>query len=354
MLFRDVAQIPDGHDDYIDADETTFHWIKSRERAASIREEMETLFSLFPRREQKRLRSRLSNKRAEQFEGARFEMQVFGMLHRMGLEPRCEAPEGGADFLCERFQVEATHVRGFDSGKTGAEEDVILRLRRRFDNRETPLGLWIGLESRGKLHNAPSVEPVARGIHNAIRHFRAAGVRSHYFDVHGIWGLYGVPNRRPNWDAHGYGLPVYRHPTEDWTLFVRNIRYASQGHRGGIGGLPSPDVAIRDDTADRVLNALRRKAKQIRQTCTPLYVAVQVGGLGWHARDTERVHDYLSRNHSVAGVLLVLRNALGGHGTVQLVSPLRTDSPFAALREPQPLERLLSFQEDAELYGGKD
>ena len=349
MLFRDVEQIPDDRDDYIRAGETTFQWIESRERAAGIREEMETHFTLFPPRAKKTLCSRLRSKRPGQFEGARFEMQVFGMLHRMGLEPRYEAPEGGADFLCERFQVEATHVRGYDSGKTDAEEDVILRLRRHFDTSETPLGLWIGLESRGKLGNVPSVEPLARGIHDAISHFRAAGVRSHDFDIHGIWGLYGVQNRRPNWDEDGYGLPVYRHPdpAEDWTLFLSSIHYASEGHRGGIGGYPSGGVAVYDDTADRVLSALSRKAKQLRDTCLPLYVAVQVGGFGWDARDTERVHAYLSGSHTVAGVLLVLRNALGGHGMVQFVSP-RTDSPFEALREPQPLDQLPSCRRDAE------
>lgn len=346
MLFRDVQQIPDDHDGYIDAGETTFQWIESRERAAGIREEMETLFALFEPRVQEALRRRLTSKYAGQFEGARFEMQVFGMLHRMGLEPRYEASEGGADFLCEHFQVEATHVRGDDSGKTDAEEDVLLRLRRHFDSSKTPLGLWVGLESRGKLHNAPRVKSVVRGIHDAISHFRAAGVRSHHFDVHGIWGLYGVPNRRPNWDDHGYGLPVYRHSAEDWTLFVRSIRYASEGGRGGIGGFPS--TAVGDDTADRVLNALRSKAKQVGQTPLPLYVAVQVGGLGWEERDTERVHAYLSGDHTVAGVLLVLYNALGARGTVQLVSPVRTDLPFEALREPQPLDQLLSCRTDAE------
>ena len=322
----------------------------SRERAAGIREELETLFALFPPRGQGALRGRLRSKRPGQFEGARFEMQRFGMLRRMGLEPRYEAREGGADFRCERFQVEATHVRGLDSGKTDAEKDVILGLRRHFDSSETPLGLLIGLESRGKLRNAPSVEPLVRGIHDAISHFRAAGVRSHYFDIHGIWGLYGVQNRRPNWDEYGYGLPVYRHPdpAEDWTLFVSSIHYASEGHRGGIGGYPSGGVAVYDDTADRVLSALSRKAKQLRDTCLPLYVAVQVGGFGWDARDTERVHAYLSGSHTVAGVLLVLRNALGGHGMVQFVSPLRTDSPFEALREPQPLDQLPSCRRDAE------
>ena len=340
-LFCDVEQIPDDHDDYIDADETTFDWIKSRERAAGIREELETLFALFPSPAQEALRSRLSNKRTEQFEGARFEMQVFGMLLRMGLDPRYEAPEGGADFLCERFEVEATHVRGPDSGKTDAEEDIILRLRRYFDTSETPLGLWVGLESRGQLHNAPPFKPLVRRIHDAISHFRAAGVRSHDFDIHGVWGLYGVQNRRPNWDDHGYGLPVFRHRAENWTLFLSSIQYASEGHRGGIGAFPSTDVAIRDDTADRVLSALRGKARQLRDTRLPLYVAVQVGGIGWHARDTERIHAYLSRSHSVAGVLLVLRNALGGHGMAQFVSPLQTDSPFDALREPEPLNQLL-------------
>ncbi|WP_420636350.1 hypothetical protein [Candidatus Palauibacter sp.] len=341
MLFRDVEQIPDGHDAYIRPGETTFRWIESHERAASVREELEMLFALFPPRGQEALRGRLRSKHRGQFEGARFEMQMFGMLHRMGLEPRYEAPEGGADFLCERFQVEATHVRGYDSGKTDAEEDVILRLRLHFDTSETPLGLWIGLESRGKLGDTPSVKRLVPGIHDAISHFRAAGIRSHYFDIHGIRGLYGLQDRRPNWDENGYGLPVYRHPTEDWTLFVSSIRHASEGHRGGIRSFPSS--AIRDDTADRVLNALRGKAKQIRQTFSPLYVAVQVGGLGWDTRDTERVHAYLSRDQSVAGVLLVLHNALGGHGMVQLVSPLRTDSPFEALREPHSLEQLLSF-----------
>ena len=350
MLFRDVEQIPDDRDDYIRAGETTFQWIESRERAAGIREELETLIALIPPRGQEALRNRLRSKRAGQFEGARFEMQMFGMLHRMGLEPRYEAREGGADFRCERFQVEATHVRGLDFGKTDAEEDVIRRLRRHFDNSETPLGLWVGLESRGKLRNAPSLKLLVRRIHNAISDFRAAGVRSHDFDIHGVWGLHRAKNPRQNWDEYGYGLPVYRHPdpAEDWTLFVSSIHYASEGHRGGIGGYPSGGVAVYDDTADRVLSALSRKAKQLRDTCLPLYVAVQVGGFGWDARDTERVHAYLSGSHTVAGVLIVLRNALGGHGMVQFVSPLRTDSPFAALREPQPLDQLPSCRRDAE------
>lgn len=340
MLFREIEQIPNDHNDYIDAGETTFQWIESRERAAGIRDELETLFALFPSPAQEALRRRLSNKRAEQFEGARFEMQVFGMLHRMGLDPRYEAPEGGADFRCGRFEVEATHVRGPDSGKTDAEEDVILRLRRHFDTSETPLGLWIGLESRGELCNAPRVKLLVRKIHDAISHFRAAGVRSHLFDIHGVWGLYGVHSPRPNWDDDGYGLPVCRYRTEDWTLFLSSVRYASAGHRGGIGTFPSTDVAICNDTADRVLRALSGKARQLRDTGLPLYVAMQIDGALWDAHGTERVHDHLSRHHSIAGVLLVLHNALGRHGTVQFVSPLQ-DSPFEALREPKPLDHLL-------------
>ena len=341
MLFSDVKQIPDDADDYIYPGETTFQWIESRERAAGIREELEGLFALFPRWRQETLRSRLRSKHAGQFEGARFEMQVFGMLHRLELEPRCEAPEGGADFRCEHFLVEATHVRGLDLGKTDAEDDIISRLRRHFDTSETPLGLWVALESRGKLRNAPPVKLLLRRIHSAISDFRAAGVRSHDYDIHGVGGSYGVRNRRPNWDEHGFGLPVYRQPEEEWTLFVSSIRRASAGQRGGIGVFPSHGRAVRDDTADRVLRAIRSKERQLRRDTTlPLYVAVQVGGIGWGARVTERVDAYLSDKRSVAGVLLVLRNALGERGVIQFVSPLRRDSPFEALREPQPLDQL--------------
>lgn len=342
MLFSEVKLVPNDHDDYTRPGETPFQWIESRQRAANIREELETLFALFSPRGQKALRNRLRSKRYVQFEGARFEMQIFGMLRRLGLEPRYEAPEGGADFRCEHFLVEATHVRGLDFGKTDAEDDIISRLRRHFDTSETPLGLWVGLESRGKLRNAPRTKLLLRGLCNAISEFRAAGVQSHDYDIHGILGLHKAREPGQRRDEYGYGLPVYRHPNDDWTLFVSSIYHASEGRRGGIGTFPSAEVGMSDDTASRVLKALRRKARQVRDTRLPLYVAVQVGGIGWDARDTERVHAHLLCHDSVAGVLLVLNNALGGHGTVQLVSPSRTDSPFEALREPQPLNQLLS------------
>lgn len=213
MLFKPVEQ----RQGVSTAQETMFEFLQrgGRNEAVEIRQWIESWFQAVPDNKRKALEGRLKSKHFKQFLGAMFELEVHGILRRLGcmIEWEPELPGGGTvEFRVvdknQEFYVEAT-VCGIGQGALHSNEnehDAVEKLRKQLERLHSDLRL----SAKGELKKSLGKE-VVKPFQRLLDTHTLEEVRNLHREYGSLWApsLLSTEFSEGDWVLKGELRPAY-------------------------------------------------------------------------------------------------------------------------------------------------